>query len=120
MWKMLRDKYGVLCKRCVYITLVLLLAYMPPTCDRDTVMLLMKELDPHGVDLRRSRKLCRRVYYNKVVIYQQLICFTCIYHFRALILCGMLTVMINCQLSTYAYMVALMGSLLYIHVYILC
>ena len=29
-------------------------------------MLIMKELDPHGVGLRKSGRLCRRQYYSKV------------------------------------------------------
>ena len=28
-------------------------------------MVLMRKMDPYGVDLRQSQRLCRRVYYNK-------------------------------------------------------
>ena len=31
-------------------------------------MVTMKELDPYGVVLRKSRRLCRREYYSKVLI----------------------------------------------------
>lgn len=46
MWKLLRDKYHLIVKR-------------------DTVMSVMRHIDPLGVELRRSRKLARRVYLSK-------------------------------------------------------
>ena len=36
--------------------------------NRDTVMQLMKELDPDGVSERRKRRLKRRQYFSKVTI----------------------------------------------------
>ena len=71
-------------------------------------MRLMREIDPQGVDLRRSRRLCRRVYYNKVCVgcgHQMML----LPFFRALISSGTSTDMISCHTSIYAYMVVLMG-----------
>ena len=34
----------------------------------DTVMCLMREIDPNGVNLRKSHRLCRRIYYSKVCL----------------------------------------------------
>lgn len=73
MWKILRDKYMVIVRRYVFnfVDTVHHVDMKLCTCIthilRDTVMELMRLLDPKGVVLRRSRRLQRRVYTSKVI-----------------------------------------------------
>ena len=38
---------------------------------RSTVMKILREVDPEGVKLRRKRRLKRRIYNSKVIVYHK-------------------------------------------------
>ena len=65
MWKCLRDKYNLIVVR-FGIHFVIIMPIPIPLIIRDTVMQVLRVLDPEGVRLRRSRRLKRRVYTSKV------------------------------------------------------
>lgn len=77
-------------------------------------MLIMRELDPQGVVLRKSRQFCRRVYYSKVPnLISGMLTLNLIMHGdnynRVPTSHGTLMVMISYEGSTFVYMVVLMG-----------
>ena len=100
MWRVIQDKYNYVAKRFnirfldQYISLKLKIIY------RSTVMMLMKILNPTGVENRRRHRLKRRIYQNKVhrviaYFFHIILCVHYFNHGRALILCGTWMVTIN-------------------------
>ena len=65
VWKILREKYGMVVRRYVCIPYKKCGIKLDNN-ERDTVMRLLKTVDPHGVFLRSKRKLKRRTYHTKV------------------------------------------------------
>lgn len=72
MWKCLRDKYNLIVRRyCIpFYIFTYWWLYAPY---RDTVMQVLRELNPEGTSLRASHRLKRRMYYSKVHIYYYVI-----------------------------------------------
>lgn len=99
MWQLLRSKYGVEARRCsdkVYTKLEMLANNL---CKRDKIMMLLKVADPVGNEIRKKKRLQRRIYRSKVCNYCVLLCW---YYFFISMLRGPTTYgtwmgMINCH-----------------------
>ena len=70
MWKVLREKYHLLVKRLLKnYTMILFTDCTAFMVIRNTVMMLLGQLDREGVAQRCSRRLHRRVYFSTVCDY---------------------------------------------------
>ena len=65
MWRIIQDKYGYVTKRFLKKSNIRSYYYRNYN-DRSTVMMIVKILDPIGVERRCRKRLKRRVYQNKV------------------------------------------------------
>lgn len=75
-------------------------------------MTLLRELDPQGVEQRRSRRLQRRIYFSKVRVYTSKIHTYTVYTPRVPTSSGTLMVMISCHSMAFVYMVVWMGTVI--------
>ena len=68
----MKDKYRLICKQYCYKVICIFINLH--NSFRKMVMIIMKELDPCGVTLRKSRRLIGRQYFSKVLIPSYLLC----------------------------------------------